>query len=153
MSGTASLVYSTYLGGNDDDFGGGDVESDGRGIAVDGAGNAYVMGTTYSFNFPTRNQYQPIHAGGFSDAFVTKLNTNLSGDVSLLYSTYLGGSGRDLGLGMAVDGSGNAYVTGTTRSVDFPTRNAYQSANAGGFGDAYRGDVIHERQRNYHAAV
>ncbi len=95
-----SLIYSTYLGGGSDDCG--------CGIAVDGSGNAYVTGYTGSSNFPTLNPYQATYQGGW-DAFVTKLSS--SGN-SLIYSTYLGGGDDDYGYGIAVDGSGNAYVTG-----------------------------------------
>jgi len=121
----SALVYSTYLGGSDYDFG--------RGIAVDGAGSAYVTGDTWSQNFPTANAYQGAFGGGNDDAFVTKLNTAGS---ALVYSTYLGGSGEDYGSGIAVDAAGSAYVTGDTRSQNFPTANAYQGA-FGGVNDAF----------------
>jgi hypothetical protein len=120
-----ALLYSTYLGGS-----GGD---EGRSIAVDGAGNAYVTGTTASTNFPTANPLQASNGGG-ADAFVTKINAAGS---TLVYSTYLGGSGQDGGNGIAVDGSGNAYVTGTTSSTNFPTKNALQASYAGGNTDAF----------------
>ena len=115
-----SLIYSTYLGGGDYDIG--------HGIAVDGSGNAYVTGATASSNFPTLNPYQ-THQGptGYWDVFVTKLSS--SG--SLIYSTYLGGGSSDWGQSIAVDGSGNAYVTGYTTSSNFPTLNAYQSTFQG----------------------
>ena len=109
-TGTA-LVYSTYLGGNSNDYG--------RGIAVDGSGNAYVTGYTYSTNFPTTaGAFQTSHAsdGGDADAFVTKLN---AGGAALVYSTYLGGNGDDGGFGIVVDSAGNAYVTGDTASSNF----------------------------------
>ena len=96
----SALVYSTYLGGSGADGG--------SGIAVDSSGNAYVIGATYSTNFPTMNPLQPAY-GGDEDAFVTKLNASGS---ALVYSTYLGGSGPDVRRGIAVDSSGNAYVTG-----------------------------------------
>jgi hypothetical protein len=108
-----SLIYSTYLGGGSYDWG--------NGIAVDGSGNAYVTGETYSSNFPTLNPYQTYQ--GYYDAFVTKLSS--SGN-SLIYSTYLGGGSEDYGWGIAVDGSDNAYVTGRTSSSNFPTLNPYQ---------------------------
>ena len=120
-SGAASLVYSTYLGGSAVDRGGG--------IAVDSAGNAFVTGLTTSTDFPMLNQYQTDQPA--QDAFVTKLNTNASGAASLVYSTYLGGSGTDTGTGIAIDASGNAYVTGDTDSTDFPTLNQYQANQTG----------------------
>jgi hypothetical protein len=123
LSGTASLVYSTYLGGSDND--------NGSGIAVDSSGNVYVTGNTESTNFPLLNQYQTFQGGQYGDAFVTKLNTNLSGTASLVYSTYLGGSGDDGGSGIAVDSIGNAYVTGSTSSTNFPTLNQYQTDQSG----------------------
>ncbi len=109
------LVYSTYLGGSFLDIG--------RGIAVDGAGNAYVTGSTESGNFPTTvGAFQTSLANapnnGDPDAFVTKLNPTAT---ALVYSTYLGGGLADVGRGIAVDGAGNAYVTGGTESADFPT--------------------------------
>ena len=113
------LVYSTYLGGSDFDSG--------AEIAIDGAGNAYVTGYTFSNDFPTQNPYQEVNADG-GDAFVTKLSP--SGNI-LVYSTYLGGSESDTGRLIVVDGSGNAYVTGGTSSSNFPTQNPYQRASAG----------------------
>ncbi|MBI3330258.1 MAG: SBBP repeat-containing protein, partial [Nitrospinae bacterium] len=106
----SALVYSTYLGGSGSDSG--------RGIAVDGTGNAYVTGGTNSTDFPTTpGAFQPTF-GGFYDVFVTKLNTTGS---ALVYSTYLGGSRFETGLAIAVDGTGNAYVTGFNEFADFPT--------------------------------
>jgi hypothetical protein len=121
----SALVYSTYIGGSGDDLG--------VGIAVDSLGNAYVTGYTASTNFPTMNPLQQAF-GGSSDAFVAQLNP--SGSV-LVYSTYLGGSSSDSGLGIAVDSSGNAYVTGYTASTNFPTMNPLQQALGGGFTDAF----------------
>ena len=117
----SALVYSTYLGGGDFDAG--------QGIAVDSSGNAYVTGGTSSADFPTANAFQ-AKFGGYIDAFVTKLNATGS---ALVYSTYLGGSSRDHGLGIGVDSSGNAYVTGQTDSTNFPTANAFQAAFGGGY--------------------
>jgi hypothetical protein len=115
------LAYSTYLGGGSHELG--------QGIAVDGSGNAYVTGYTVSTDFPTRNQFQGKQ--GNYDAFITKLDPSRSGAASLLYSTYLGGRSTDYGYGIAVDGSGYAYVTGWTVSTDFPTRNQYQAFQRG----------------------
>jgi hypothetical protein len=111
----SALVYSTYLGGSDVDYG--------SGIAVDGAGNAYVTGFTCSTDFPTNTPFQPSFDGGNYDVFVAKLNP--AGD-TLVYSTYLGGSGDDEAFAIAVDAAGNAYVTGLTTSTDFPTANPFQ---------------------------
>jgi hypothetical protein len=140
LSGSASLVYSTYLGGS----GGGLIGDQGNGIAVDGSGNAYVTGWTTSWNFPiTPGAYQVSLGGTYGNAFVTKLDPNLSGSSSLVYSTYLGGSGNlflegDQGNGIAVDGSGNAYVTGWTTSWNFPTSpGAYQTFRGKLFGNAF----------------
>ncbi len=116
----SALVYSTYLGGSGDD--------NAWGIAVDAAGSAYVSGQTRSTNFPTSNPIQPAHAGGL-DAFVAKVSA--SGSV-LLYSTFLGGSVDDFGNGIAVDGSGSAFVAGSTKSLNFPVASAYQSTILGG---------------------
>src|SRR5207245_126963 len=111
-TGSAPLVYSTYLGGSGLD--------EGFGIAVDTHGNAYVTGPTDSTDFPTTSAaFQTAFGGGTADAFVTKLNP--TGSAPLVYSTYLGGSGTDAGKRIAVDTLGNAYVTGLTSSTDFPT--------------------------------
>ena len=107
----SSLVYSTYLGGN-----GADV---GQGIAVDANGNAYVTGSTQSPNFPVLSPLQGT-LDGSEDAFITEVNYTGEG---LVYSTYLGGSGADLGQSIQVDSSGNAYVAGYTFSADFLTNN------------------------------
>jgi len=118
----SALVYSTFLGGNGDESG--------DGIAVDSAGNAYVTGFTQSTNFPTTSGAFQTTPGGGSDAFVTKLNAAGS---ALVYSTYLGGSGTDQGLTVAVDSAGSAYVTGQTFSTNFPTTpGAFQTSPGGG---------------------
>ena len=119
----SALVYSTYLGGS-----GGDVIF---GLAIDAAGNAYVTGLTDSTNLPTTmGGLQTIYGGGIDDAFVAKLDA--TGSV-LVYSTYLGGSGADYALGIAVDAAGNAFVTGNTNSSDFPTTaTAFQATYGGG---------------------
>jgi len=113
-----ALIYSTYLGGAATDSG--------NGIAVDAAGNAYVTGGTYSLNFPTLGAYQTSNSGQ-QNVFITKLNA--SG--SLIYSTYLGGSGNDSAAAIAVDSSGDAFVTGGTTSTNFPTVNPVQAVNGG----------------------
>jgi len=142
LSGTASVVYATYLGGNGIN---GDAAT---AIALDGAGNAYLEGYTTSTNFPTTSGAFQTTRAGVQDAFVAKINPALSGAASLVYSTYLGGSDGAGGTrgysgfvpaqtfaigpaqidgGIAVDSAGNAYVTSATTSVNFPTTpGAYQ---------------------------
>jgi hypothetical protein len=119
-----ALIYSTYLGGNYIDYA--------LAIAVDAQGSAYVVGWTGSSDFPVVNAYEPSYQGGW-DGFVTKLAP--SGQ-SLVYSTYLGGSGADNGAAIAVDAGGGAYVAGETQSTDFPLANAFQS-QLGGSQDAF----------------
>src|SRR6266576_2085339 len=127
-SGAASLLYSTYLGSSNGN-------AFGLGIAVDSAGNAYVTGGTGSTNFPTTPLAFQTTAGSPGDAFVTKLDSTGS---ALVYSTYLGGSGNnDQGLSIAVDSAGDAYVTGFTDSLNFPTMNAFQPSLGGGLLDAF----------------
>ena len=106
-AGTA-LVYAGYIGGSGDDVG--------RGIAVDAAGNAYVTGSTSSTEatFPVTLGPDLTHNGG-ADAFVAKVNP---AGTAFVYAGYIGGSGQDSGHGIAVDGSGNAYVTGSTTSTE-----------------------------------
>ena len=111
------LAYSTYLGGSgDDNFVTG-------GIAVDSAGHAFIAGSTESLNFPTTTGAYDRSCGtdgkcnATSDAFVTKLNTTGTG---LIYSTFIGGSGRDFAFDIKVDSTGHAYVTGSTESINFP---------------------------------
>jgi hypothetical protein len=118
------LSYSTYLGGSYFDYG--------FGIATDSSGNAYVTGITRSSDFPTANPFQASDKAvvfGGQTTFVTKLNASGS---ALVYSTYLGGSTYDQAQGIAVDSSGNAYVTGYTWSTDFPTVNPLQASLNGG---------------------
>jgi YVTN family beta-propeller protein len=115
------LLYSTYLGGSQDDSG--------KAIALDAAGDAYITGLTNSPDFYAG--LSPIQSQNHSlDAFVAELSPTGS---ALYYSTYLGGSGYDEGDGIAVDSQGNAYVTGRTNSTDFPGMSAssIQAANAG----------------------
>jgi hypothetical protein len=106
-----AAIYSTYLGGSNG-------TENGIGIAADASGNAYITGFTNSSNFPLQNAIQPTFGANFStDAFVTKINSQGS---ALVYSTFLGGNGADTGRGIAVDSANNAYVTGSTTSLDFP---------------------------------
>lgn len=124
--GGTSLVYSTYLGGNNVD--------EGNGIAVDAAGNAYVTGYTGSTNFPLQSPLRGSNSNSV-DAFVTKINPAGS---ALVYSTYLGGSATDYGTAIAVDSSGNAYVTGVVSSDDFPVVNAIDGTlGSHAVGDAF----------------
>jgi Beta-propeller repeat len=127
-TGTA-LVYSTYLGGGNVD--------DGEDIAVDSSGNAYLGGRTGSSDFPTTPGAFDTTLAGSGDAFVTKLNATGS---ALGYSTYLGGTGAvdDTVHGIALDSSTNAYLTGFTRSTDFPTTaGAFDTSLAGSNDDAF----------------
>src|SRR5262249_33477839 len=112
--GTAK-VYSTYLGGGGPD--------EGKGIAVDAKGNAYVTGNAGSFDFPMKSAIQGTW-GGSGDAFLTKLNPTGS---ALVYSTYLGGSAVDYATAIALDPAENAYIVGVTFSTNFPTVNPFQA--------------------------
>jgi uncharacterized protein (TIGR03437 family) len=132
----SKLVYSTYLGGSNDE--------QGLAIAVDSSGNAYVGGATLSTNFPTSNPYQAAFAGSggsppfccgssapfiaFGDGFVAKLNP---AGAALVFSTYFGGELDDTVTALALDSSGNVYVGGNTISTRFPVLNAYQSRFGG----------------------
>jgi uncharacterized repeat protein (TIGR01451 family) len=119
------VVYSTYLGGSGDDFI--------SGVAVDpGGSNLVVFGTTSSLNFPTASAYRSS-SGGSNDLFITKFNRTGSG---VVFSTYLGGIGNESSGAIALDSSGNIYITGQSDSANFPTKNAYSSANSG-FLDAF----------------
>jgi hypothetical protein len=121
-AGASKVVYSTYLGG--------EAKDRGRGIAVDTAGGAYVTGATASPGFPTSAKALERRHQGNEDAFVAKLNPKGS---RLDYSTYLGGAALDFGRSVALDADRNAYVTGRTESVDFPTSaNAIGRTSAGG---------------------
>ena len=121
-----SYVFSTYLGGGDRD--------EANAVAVDSAGNVYVTGNTVSSNFPIANAFQANLGDTFiGDVFVTKLTS--SG--SLSYSTYLGGDTLDNGFGIAVDVSGNAYITGVTHSANFPTANPIQAVKGEINNDAF----------------
>jgi hypothetical protein len=121
-AGTA-IVYSTFLGGSEFDVA--------NIIAVDGAGNAYVTGQTFSATFPgvNLNSLQPTYGGG-GDAFVTKIN---AAGTAIAFSTFLGGNGDEQAWGIAVDGAGNIYVTGNTQSTTFPGVNggSIQPLNGG----------------------
>jgi len=121
-----ALIFSTYIGGSDGEMG--------YSICVDSTGNAYLTGNTWSTDFPLCNPFQSTKGGGWTDAFVLKLNP--AGN-ALIYSTYVGGNSFDDGNWIAVDSSGNAFVAGYTGSTDFPLANAYQSTYGGGDADAF----------------
>lgn len=115
----SNLLYSTYLGGNRDDWG--------NGLTIDAEGYAYVVGVTYSINFPTTpGVIDTSHNGGIGDAFVTKMDQTGS---SLLYSTFIGGAQWEEGSSIVIDSEGNAYISGYTESEDFPvTPGAYDTS-------------------------
>jgi hypothetical protein len=121
---SGQISYATYLGGASDD--------NATAIALDSSGNAYIGGITSSANFPaTPGAYATALAGG-QDAFVAKLNSLGS---ALIYATYLGGSSNDSVSGLAVDAAGNAYISGTTQSSDFPTTmGAFETSRPAQFG-------------------
>ena len=129
--GDPSLVYSTPIGGT--------LRDEGHAIAVDALGQAHITGFTESTKFPKENGFQGNQPG--TDAFVTKLGANPTPCeaskpqgaqcMPLLYSTYVGGNGTDVGLGIALDSLGEIYITGHTDSTDFPTKTPYQGALLG----------------------
>jgi hypothetical protein len=131
-AGGGGIVYSTFLGGSNSISYAGFGSQGVAAVALDLLGNAYVTGSTDATNFPLLGAFQPVYGGGFDDAFVTKLSP--SGAFS--YSSYLGGSNIDYGYGIAVDSAGNAYVTGSTDSANFPGTSIRQSSNHGGY-DAF----------------
>jgi len=127
-AGTA-LVYSTYLGGS--------FRDQANGISVDTHDDAYITGRTQSPDFPAKNAFQGDLKSGGGNAFITKFD---AAGTALVYSSYLGGSAPypgDSGNGIAVDASGNAYVTGSTLSTDFPTKNAFQDKLKSAKGNAF----------------
>jgi uncharacterized repeat protein (TIGR01451 family) len=131
-SGSASLPYSTYVGGSSPASG----VTVGGGIAVDSTSNAYITGGTTFTDMPVLNAFQGTNKGGL-DVFVTRINPAGAEGTQLVYSTYLGGTGDDVGYGVAVDSSTNAYVTGSTSSGDFNVGGAsttpeLQAKNLGG---------------------
>ncbi len=124
-----ALVYSTYVGGSGDEYG--------RALAIDGSGNAYVVGSTWSSNFPIVNALQPGFGSTdpvLNDAFVFRIN---AAGTALDYSTYLGGSDDDAAWSVAVDGVGSVYVTGQTSSTNFPVLSPFQGAKAPNGKDAF----------------
>ena len=123
-SGGSALVYSTYIGGSGYDYD--------NGIAIDRSGNLYAFGDTGSINFPVKNAFQSV-SGGETDGWVSKLDPT----GSLIYATYIGGSGGDIVRGAKVDKAGNLHLTGSTASLNFPILNAIQSNYGGGLSDAW----------------
>jgi hypothetical protein len=132
QAGTASLIYSTYLGGSDVNSNSTSpllnvLEDIGFGVAVDGANNAYIVGSTVSNDFPTTpaNAFQknaPLAiTNGNNTVFVSRLDTTKSGAASLIYSSYFGGESSDLGMAIALGPNNVAYVAGSTFSLAFPT--------------------------------
>jgi Domain of unknown function DUF11/Beta-propeller repeat len=129
LSGSSSVPYSTYIGGSTPSTG----ETLGGGVAVDSSANVYITGGTTFTDMPVLNAYQAALKGGI-DAFVAKINPAAVSGTQLLYSTYFGGSGDDIGYGIATDGT-SAYITGsTTSTTDFPAAGTgvFQSTNGGG---------------------
>jgi PKD repeat protein len=126
FSSGGTLLHSTYLGGNVSH----DAREEGHALVPDGSGGVWVTGWTQSTDFPvTDDVQQDSHGGGLSDVFVTRFSSG----GTLLYSTYLGGSGDDRGWALASEGSGGVWVAGETRSGNFPvTDDAYQGVHAGG---------------------
>ncbi|MFQ5353722.1 MAG: SBBP repeat-containing protein, partial [Thermodesulfobacteriota bacterium] len=122
------IDYSTYLGGSSSDFA--------RDVAVDAAGAAYLTGWTLSIDFPLKTPVQGFYGGGVlsGDVFVTKINP---AGTAVVYSTYIGGNADEDSNSIAVDASGNAYVTGYSKSLNYPVFNAFQPAYAGGTKDAF----------------
>lgn len=127
LSPLGELIYSSFLGGANDDRA--------QGIGSDVAGNAYLIGETASRDFPHTNAVQRLHGGGDWDAFLAKFLT----DGSVLFSTYFGGSGDDRGFAISPDSSGNASFGGATSSTNLPVFNADQSSHGGGRWDAFLG--------------
>ncbi len=118
-NGTA-LLYSTYLGGDEDEIG--------HDIQADKSGHAYVVGMTTSDNFPVWNAYDAI-LNGYRDAFISKIKPDGS---DFVFSTFLGGESEDGGRGIVLDREENIYITGSTSSADFPLESAYQESGYGG---------------------
>lgn len=144
VSGTGSLLYSTYFGGNDVNFNGPPalVGDFGNSIVADSTSNAYVSGSTFSTNLTTTaNAVQltnPVGTSlGVNTAFVARVDTTQTGATSLAYLTYLGGTGPDFGDAIALGPNNVAYVTGKTKSLNFPTTTGAFSTTGNAAGPAY----------------
>jgi hypothetical protein len=144
--GGGSIEYSTFYGGSGAP-GGGEV---GSGIAVDSSGHAYLTGLTFSVDLPLQNPLQVSNHGaenGAQTAFVAEFDPSQTGPASLLYSSYLGGSGGDFGSGIAVDAAGHIAVDGATASIDFPLVYPFQAqrngaaSGAGGIYNAFVSEI------------
>jgi len=121
------LEWSTFLGGSGSEYG--------FGIAVDASGDVYITGETGSSDFfTTPGGFETTYSGGYLDVFVAKLNAS---GTTVIYSTYLGGIENEWGASIAVDGSGSAYITGLTNSVDFPTTPGALDTSHNGGGDVF----------------
>ena len=121
-----SLEYSTYLGGSDYDYG--------YDLATDGAGRAYVAGTTHSSDFPTSPNPYDSSYNGAGDAFMARLN---AAGTALEYATFLGAGSEDRGYALAVRGSSRVFISGRTLSSDFPTTPGTFDGSYNGFTDGY----------------
>ncbi|MFX0095241.1 MAG: SBBP repeat-containing protein, partial [Candidatus Hodarchaeota archaeon] len=134
FSPNGTLLFATYFGGSNDDWG--------YGVTVDGNNNILVTGETLSSNFPTLNALQENHRGGERDGFIAKFSPN----GTLLFSTYFGGGGSDYAAGLTCDNSGNILITGFTGSNNFPVVNATQASLGGGDGDAFIAKISSDGQ-------
>jgi len=134
----SEMIYSTYLGGDGDD-----LASD---IALDENGVIYVTGETRSKNFPAKLSLQDVFGGGLADGFLASIDPDES---SLVFSTFLGGTGDDVATSVALDAMGFSYVTGYTDSLNFLTFRPWQGHNGGGSSDAFvtkvspKGEVVY----------
>ncbi len=127
----SQIVYSSYMGGV--------LGTAGNGVTADSQGNVYIAGTTNSVDFPTRNPFQPGLLDG-ADAFVSGFNPRQSGDASLIYSTFLGGTSFEQGYGITAAPDGTLWVVGQTFSQDFPVAGNVFQGNTNGNTDAF---VVH----------